>query len=320
MSKPELSNQSFSIRRPDVLIIDDDQSQTDELMPLVSSLGFNCVTAVSGLDGLAQIQQNPNIGIVLLDVFMPEINGLDVLKRLGNAYYRRRNLQCLLLTGSPQFDHVIEGLEQGAISFLIKPVTYIDLKSRLTKASIRYEELRGNSDIPLDQGFRERLTSLAEVLLQLRKIKANQNDEFVSGSVGLLQTLSSELGERIGEPQLGRPTDNKTNPDNMLTDFVSVAKLFSGVQAALENLNLGQETLRILVEIVVAQLKNQALPVGALCHAASIPQTTALRRIEELTRKGLIEKSADQKDGRRLLVTLTAQGVSRLSQVGALFR
>lgn len=320
MLKPQPVSPPSHTMRPHVLIIDDDQSQVDELASLVASLGFSYVTAANGLEGLSHIQQNANIGILLLDVFMPEINGLDILKRLRNAYYRRRNLQCVLLSGTPQFDHVVEGLERGAISFLIKPVTYLDLKGQLAKAAVRYEEARYDDAAPLEQGFRECLTSLGEVLLQIRRIETIRDEGLAPDPVGLLKTLSLGFGERTYGAPSEHALNDKTYQGNTLANFVNAAKLFTNVQIALENLNLSPETLRILIEIVVAKVKGQALPVSALCHAASVPQTTALRRIDELARKGLIEKSADQKDGRRLLVTLTPQGVSRLSQVGALFR
>ena len=73
----------------------------------------------------------------------------------------------------------------------------------------------------------------------------------------------------------------------------------------------------ILLELYAARLGQQKIPVGALCEAAAVPATTALRWISQLESKGLIERKADPMDGRRFHLSLSEAG---LEAMGGYFR
>lgn len=63
----------------------------------------------------------------------------------------------------------------------------------------------------------------------------------------------------------------------------------------------------ILLELFLAELEQQRVPVSSLCLASGVPATTALRWISTLERRGVIERTADPHDGRRYYLALSEQ-------------
>lgn len=68
----------------------------------------------------------------------------------------------------------------------------------------------------------------------------------------------------------------------------------------------------ILLDLLAARLENSRVSVSSLCIAASVPPTTALRWIRQLTDRGLLDRQADPKDGRRIYITLSEAGMEAI--------
>ena len=71
---------------------------------------------------------------------------------------------------------------------------------------------------------------------------------------------------------------------------------------------IGNVCLLILLELYDAQLAQRTMKVTALCYGARLPQTTALRHIDELVATGLVERQQDESDKRRVFLSLSPQG------------
>ncbi|MDO9490215.1 MAG: winged helix DNA-binding protein [Sphingomonadaceae bacterium] len=70
----------------------------------------------------------------------------------------------------------------------------------------------------------------------------------------------------------------------------------------------------ILLDLTVARIEGQDLSVTDVCVAAAVPQTTALRWIGTLEREGLIDRTPDPRDSRRVIVRLSADGWERVER------
>jgi DNA-binding MarR family transcriptional regulator len=68
----------------------------------------------------------------------------------------------------------------------------------------------------------------------------------------------------------------------------------------------------MLLELIAARLENRALSVSALCFASGVPQTTALRHIDRMAEAGVIVRTGDSDDHRRILVSLTDAAIPRI--------
>ena len=114
---------------PIVHIIDDDAAVRESLEALLTVLGYSVETYGSAEDYLERSEVND--GCVLLDVHMPGMNGLDLLRELTR---RRRRSPVLILTASRDERLRDHALELGAVAFLTKPVTQARLLAALREA------------------------------------------------------------------------------------------------------------------------------------------------------------------------------------------
>lgn len=110
-----------------ILVIDDDPAVTSVLKRGLSYEGFAVDTASNGAEGLALARERPP-DLVILDIMMPGLNGLEVLQRLRAA---DAHLPVLLLTARDAPADQVQGLESGADDYVVKPFTFEVLLARL---------------------------------------------------------------------------------------------------------------------------------------------------------------------------------------------
>ena len=114
---------------PRVLIIDDDCSLLEAYTELLAE-DFCVVTATTGEEGLARLQCE-DVDVVLLDVRLPGMDGLEVLCQIKA---RHAHVEVLMLTASNE-PHLVRVARQcGAADYLVKPVENADLLIRLQQA------------------------------------------------------------------------------------------------------------------------------------------------------------------------------------------
>jgi len=110
---------------PHILLIDDDTELTSLLKEVLSFEGFEVSEANNGEEGLELL--NDQIDLILLDVMMPKLNGMETLKRLRETW----ETPVLMLTAKgEEIDRVI-GLELGADDYLPKPFSDRELMARI---------------------------------------------------------------------------------------------------------------------------------------------------------------------------------------------
>lgn len=109
-----------------ILLIDDDSKVSEMLSEYLSSKGFRITPAFTGHDGELAIQSN-RFDAVILDIMLPDINGIEVLRRIRNI----SSIPVMMLTAQgDDVDRVI-GLEMGADDYLAKPYFPRELLARL---------------------------------------------------------------------------------------------------------------------------------------------------------------------------------------------
>ncbi|MBI4474611.1 MAG: sigma-54-dependent Fis family transcriptional regulator, partial [Acidobacteria bacterium] len=128
----------MTARTRKILVVDDDPAIRESLDVLLKSWGFEVLQAADGARAAAMAEkQDPDI--VITDVVMPEMSGLELLRELkaGNAHR-----PVLVITAQGSIDMAVEAMKQGARDFLTKPITDLNkLKSLLDDAE-REIELR----------------------------------------------------------------------------------------------------------------------------------------------------------------------------------
>ncbi|WP_199182632.1 response regulator [Cryobacterium sp. N19] len=138
----------------DVLVVDDDFMVARAHERIVSEQrGFTVVgVAATGSDALAQIAQKaPHL--VLLDMYLPDMTGLDVIRRAREA---GRDVDFLVLSAAREAEMVTAALQGGIVSYLLKPFKITELQARLAAYAERRRLLGGTGDLSqsdLDQAL-----------------------------------------------------------------------------------------------------------------------------------------------------------------------
>jgi DNA-binding NtrC family response regulator len=113
-----------------VLLVDDEEEFVETLAERMRTRGMDVSTSNSGASAL-QLVDDEDFDVVVLDLKMPGIDGLDALKRIKR---RRPNMQVVLLTGYATLEKGVEAIKEGALEFLEKPVDLASLTEAIHKA------------------------------------------------------------------------------------------------------------------------------------------------------------------------------------------
>lgn len=108
-----------------ILVVDDEKPIHSYLERKLGKLGYSVCTAEDGEEALTQaFSQLPDI--ILLDVKLPRLNGIEVCKRL-KADDMTKHIPILMLSAKAQSDQIEEGLKSGADRYLCKPISFPDI-------------------------------------------------------------------------------------------------------------------------------------------------------------------------------------------------
>lgn len=118
-----------------LLVVDDDRSLTAVLSTALSEEGFEVVLAANGVEALASFEAKPP-DLVVLDVLMPEMDGLEVCRRIR----RTSRVPIVFLTSRAEEVDRICGLEMGADDYLSKPFSIRELVARIRAIGRRVGE------------------------------------------------------------------------------------------------------------------------------------------------------------------------------------
>ncbi len=115
--------------KPRVLIVDDEESIVDTLKVLLKREGFSVITALSGGEAIEKLAENPDV--VLTDIRMPKVTGIDVLAETRS---RHPDVPVVLMTAQASLQSAIQAVNQGAFYYVQKPFTNDELLAILRKA------------------------------------------------------------------------------------------------------------------------------------------------------------------------------------------
>ncbi|KAA2217434.1 sigma-54-dependent transcriptional regulator [Maribacter flavus] len=120
----------MALRKENILIVDDDIDILELLQRHLKSMDYHTFKAISVKEALF-ILKDTEIDLLITDIQMPEVDGLQLLK-YANEHHP--DMPKLVVTGYPSVDGVLEVIKSGAMDYLTKPFTKAELKDSLAKA------------------------------------------------------------------------------------------------------------------------------------------------------------------------------------------
>lgn len=136
------------MRKKKILVCDDEKDIVDVLSYNLEKQGFSVVKAFNGAEALEKV--NEDIDVIILDVMMPYLSGLEVCQRIkSNSEFSK--IPIIFLTAKDSELDEIKGLGIGADDYITKPISINKLLARINAILRRTDSLHGQKIIELDE-------------------------------------------------------------------------------------------------------------------------------------------------------------------------
>ena len=123
-----------------ILVVDDDREIVESICIFLRAEGYEVLKAYDGLDALEILGEN-EVHLVLLDIMMPELDGIEALMTLRKT----KNIPVILISAKSEDNDKILGLTAGADDYVTKPFNPIEVMARVKSQLRRYLQLGGGT-------------------------------------------------------------------------------------------------------------------------------------------------------------------------------
>jgi DNA-binding NtrC family response regulator len=117
---------------PFVMLVDDEVPFVETMTKRLGKRNLKVITAFSGQEALETLSKNRNVDVVILDVKMPGMDGVETLKEIKKAYPL---IEVIMLTAYATVETAIEGMRLGAYDYLMKPCDIEQLMQKVEEAT-----------------------------------------------------------------------------------------------------------------------------------------------------------------------------------------
>ncbi len=249
-----------------VLIIDDDESIRIGCRQVLESSGFSIAEAESGMRALERIRRE-SFDIALLDLGMPGLPGIEVLKRLKAE---SPNMAVIVITGQAAFESAVEAVKQGAFDYLPKPFTPEALTIRVQRAASAAMRALENACLDeeldrkmLSQALIGRSEAMSRVVRLVQRAAPLDSSVLITGEAGVGKETVARAIHKLSR-RAGRPfvvVDCSTPIESLFERelFGYVKGAFSGaMENALGKMELADGGTLFLDEIATISAEMQA--------------------------------------------------------------
>jgi two-component system cell cycle response regulator len=146
---------------PQVLLVEDDEKDSRLIQSYLRGEPYGLKLIASGVEAISWARQE-KIDVILLDILLPDIDGLEVCRYL-KEHEETRNIQILMITAVPDLEVKERGIELGADDYLIKPINIHELRvclKSLIRKKAYLDNLQANYTRAMHSAITDRLTGL----------------------------------------------------------------------------------------------------------------------------------------------------------------
>jgi DNA-binding NtrC family response regulator len=183
---------------PNLLLVDDDVLMLRYLRTVLECEQYQVATASSGVEALQELRRRPLPDVVLLDLMMPGMDGLETLERLREI---APSLKVIMLSGSKGSREVVQAMKLGAHDYLCKPVVQTELMAALKTCLEVPPETPENPEVleelSSDSFFLAASPAMHKVHEQIRRIAEVDVPVFVTGESGTGKEIASLLLHKL---------------------------------------------------------------------------------------------------------------------------
>jgi DNA-binding NtrC family response regulator len=215
-----------------ILIVDDEESIRDGCQQVLARKGYQVETTGHALQGLEMALLNV-YDVILLDIRMPQMDGLEILKKLKGE--NNITAKIIIITGYGSIPLAVEAMRQGAFNFLSKPYSAGELREAVEEALARDEEQTTEKDLSVIIGISDYMKDLRE---SIQRIAQTDSTILITGESGtgkeLVARTIHRLSKRKDKPFI--PVDCSSLVENLMESelFGHVKGAFTGATESRE--------------------------------------------------------------------------------------
>ncbi len=185
-----------------LLLIDDEKEIVKRIQKFLEKEGYETVGAYSGKDGL-NIIENQKIDVVITDIKMDDLDGIEVLQRAKRLY---RDIEGIMVTGFKDQELAIKSLRAGAIDYITKPINLDELlfsiKRAIERINLNRDRLYRNRELKISSEIISKMNEELERRIEERSKELSQTQAqlFQTSKLATLGEMSAGLAHEMNQP------------------------------------------------------------------------------------------------------------------------
>jgi two-component system response regulator HydG len=190
-----------------VLVVDDDEPHAAAVAESLERVGYDCVVATSGAEGLKLIEEQV-FEIIITDLIMDGVGGLEVLAK---AKRELPDAEVVILTGHSTIKTAVTAMQAGASTYLTKPLDINELRTKADKASQSQRLARSNVELQMQlnekfgfEGVIGNSVAMHSVVARLRQIAPTSASVLITGESGTGKELVAKA-LHVNSPRRNKP-------------------------------------------------------------------------------------------------------------------
>ena len=177
-----------------ILIVDDDRGMRVLMRAVLESRGLTSIEAIDGVHAI-EMCRNERPSVVLLDMRMPKMNGIETLRELKRL---DSDMPVIIITAHADIQDAVNAIKLGAYDFIVKPPDFERLTLLISRAMEKYELARGfkKLDAAIDNSLESFLGSsngMKKVIEQIRQVASTDFSIIMQGETGTGKTTVSRM-------------------------------------------------------------------------------------------------------------------------------
>lgn len=243
-----------------ILMVDDAPSNLRLLADLLGSHGYEVAEAPSGPVALKMVQANPP-NLILLDIFMPGMDGYQVCQQL-KADESTREIPVIFISALSDTDNIVKGFEVGGVDYIIKPFKFREVLARVENHLLLVQQRKEIETLrQQDRQSFEALNRMKDEFIRMATHDLRNPLNVILGYTSVLGRLEIvETQQKLRDESLQAIQHNVQKMRGLVTDILDVAQVETGTGLTFAPLSLKAFLEKSLADFyVVAQQKQITL-------------------------------------------------------------
>ena len=129
-----MQNKIKKLKEIKILFVEDEINLIKIISDTLSKLGANFVTANNGAEGLEQLEKNPDVQLIVTDINMPIMNGLDMIREVRKT---NATLPCIVMSAHTEAEYLQSADELQVAEYILKPFDFINFINVVDNLNIK---------------------------------------------------------------------------------------------------------------------------------------------------------------------------------------